>query len=313
MKALSLVVAVLLGACGGSTGGSGDGGPGDGDGGPGADAGDRPDATPPVPQFTELWYSVDDLLVRIELDASNGQVVAFTPSTLGDGMEVGQNLITMLDDGSLLIGRLSRGEPQRTHFWHLADPPRDGGAVSPVSLGLMPDDLMLEGLYTDCDGRVYGMDTGADDSSAAGNRLLRFTGDVRTGDFSYVVVSDLATASVADIDDMGPAIVANEIVDNPGLAIDSGTVHAFDFETGSGTAVGTGGTWGIHALGRELFTDGQARLYLLSSTAELYQMDPVTHVLSPGLGTGPTPGEGAAGWSGLAGPLTACDSGFEID
>lgn len=218
----------------------------------------------------------------------------------------------MLEDGSLVMGRLSKAD-FKTYFYHVPVPPRDGSAITPVPLGIMIDDLMLEGLYTDCDGRLYGMDTGVDDGSAEGNRLLRFTGDFLAGDFSYVVVSDLATATVADIDDMGPAIVNNEIRDQPGLAIDTGQVHAFDFETGSGTMVGTGGTWGIHALGKQLFTDSTARLYVLSSDAQLYEMDPVSYTTSPSLGTGPTPNEGNAGWSGLAGPLTECDSGFVVD
>ena len=49
----------------------------------------------------------------------------------------------------------------------------------------MPDSIMIEGLYTDCEGRLYGMDSGVDDSSAEGNRLLRFTGNVTGGDFAF--------------------------------------------------------------------------------------------------------------------------------
>jgi len=314
MKTRILAMALLVGACGGNSSGGADANGGsqiDGAGVDGvvvtADA-----RNPGVPQFAELWYSADDHLVYIELDVSDGSVVGFTTSTIDGDLELGQNMITMLDDGSLVGGRLSKAD-NKTYFYHIPNPPRDGSNVAPVMLGVMPDDLMLEGLYTDCDGRLYGMDTGVDDSSSDGNRLLRFTGDFVGGDFTYVVVSDLATASVADIDDMGPAIVDNEIVDNPGLAIDTGQVYSFNFETGSGTAAGSGGTWGIHALGKELFTDNTARLYVFSSTAELFEMDPVNQTLSGVLGTGPATGEGNAGWSGLAGPLTDCDSGFVVD
>ena len=302
-----------------ATAACGDDGTGQHIGGPDASTGDQDaatnsnaDAAPnAVPIFTELWYSVDDRLVRIVLDATNGAVVEFT-ETMVAGLPVGQNGLTMLDDGSLLGARLSDAD-DLTYFYHIATPPRDGGAVSPVSLGTMADDLMLEGLYTDCDGRVYGMDTGTDTSSSDGNRLLRFTADYLAGDFTYQVVSDLSSATVADIDDMGPAIVDNVIKDNPGLAIDSGTVYDFNYETGTGTESGSGGTWGIHALGKELFTDSIARLYVLNSGGQLFEMNPSNYNLSSALGTGPTDVTGYAGWSGLTGPLTECDSGFVID
>ncbi len=313
MKMFAIATVALAVACGSSTGGDGaDSGTGSLDAAQSGDAIERPDAIPPVPIFAELWYSADDALVRIELDVDDGSVVAFTASAINGDLALGQNLITMLDDGSIVGGRLSKADG-KTYFYHIPDPPRDGSAVTPVALGIMPDSLKLEGLYTDCDGRLYGMDTGVDDGSAAGNRLLRFTGDFLAGDFSYVVVSDLASATVADIDDMGPAIVANEIVDNPGMAIDSGQVYSFNFETGTGTMVGSGGTWGIHALGKELFSDSKARLYVFSSSAELFEMSPTTYSLSSVLGTGPATTAGAAGWSGLAGPLTDCDSGFTVE
>lgn len=307
-----MIAALAIGACGGNSSGDTDGGAGGGDASASMDGSAGADAKPKAPQYSELWYSVDNLLVYIKLDASDGSVVSITSSDIGDGLPLGQNMLTMMDDGSLIGGRLSKAD-YKTYFYYIPNPPRDGSPVTPVDLGIMSDNLMLEGLYTDCDGRLYGMDTGVDDSSAEGNRLIRFTGDFLAGDFTYVVVSDLATASVADIDDMGPAIVNNEIRDQPGLAIDTGSVYSFDFETGSGTMVGSGGTWGIHALGKELFTDDTARLYVLSSDAQLYEMDPVNYTLSGVLGTGPTPGQGNAGWSGLAGPLTECDSGFVVN
>ena len=264
---------------------------------------------PPVEQFAELWYSVDDLLVLISVNAGDGTVSTIQTSNMIGSFAVGQNAITMLDDGSLLGARLSQMDMQ-TYFYLIDEPPRDGSDVTPQDLGVMPDGLMLEGLYTDCDGRLYGMDTGEDDTNAIGNRLLRFTGDVKAGDFTFVVVSDLATADVADIDDMGPGIDNNVITDNPGLAIDTGTVHRFNYETGDGTASGMGGTYGIHALGGALFDDGRSRLYVLSVDAELFELDPVSFASSAVLGTGPMPGEGFAGWSGLAGPLTDCETGF---
>ena len=271
----------------------------------------RPDATPSIPIYTELWYSVDDRLVHIVLDPANGGVLEFK-ETIVAGLALGHNTLTMLDDGSLLGARLSK-EDNLSYFYHIALPPRDGSPVTPQLLGVMPESIRLEGLYTDCDGRVYGMDTGTDNGDSNGNRLLRFTGNYLGGDFSYQVVSDLSSAVVADIDDMGPGIVDNAIKDNPGLAIDSGTVYEFNYETGTGTQAGAGGTWGIHALGKELFADSVARLYLLNSDAELFEMDPNNYSLSGVLGTGPTNVMGSAGWSGLAGPLTECDSGFEID
>jgi hypothetical protein len=262
--------------------------------------------------FAELWYSADTWLVNISLNKDDGTVVEMIKSTIS-GMDLGQNCLTMLEDGSLFGARLSDIDSQ-TRFYHILDPPRDGRAVTPVMLGVMPDDIMIEALYTDCDGRLYGMDTGQDVGGVLGNRLLRFTGDYLSGDFSYQVVSDLSVADVADIDDMGPGIGEDgEITDNPGLAIDSGNVYDFNYETGHGAMVGAGGTWGIHALGKELFNDNIFRLYLLNDNAELYEMDHTDFTLSQLLGTGPLTENGYPGWSGLTGPLTNCVSGFIIE
>jgi hypothetical protein len=269
------------------------------------------DATPPVPVFAELWYSVDDRLVLISLDPANGSVASVTQSTMS-GLPLGQNSITMLSDGTLIGARLSESDDQ-TYFYYVGAPPRDGSPVTPQMLGVMPDGIMLEGLYTDCEGRLYGMDTGTNNSSSEGNRLILFTGNFLASDFSFSVISDLSQATVADIDDMGPAIVNNEISDNPGLAIDTSNVYDFDYQTGTGTLVGSGGTWGIHALGKELFDDSVARLFVFSSSAELFEMNPQTYELSEVLVTGPSDVSGNPGWSGLAGPLTECDSGFVID
>jgi hypothetical protein len=263
-----------------------------------------------VAQYPELWYSVVDLLVRISLDAADGNVAAIETYTLQGDFVAGQNAITMLDDDSLLLIRDKPNSP----VYHITNLPRGkpGSVVTPRALGSIAGDLLIEGLYTDCDGRVYAMDSGEDVGSSKGNRLLRFTGDVLAGDLSFTVVSDLSMASVADIDDMGPAIVDNEIVDNPGLAIDTGTIYAFDYETGFGTQAGAGGSWGIHALGGSLFADGESRLYLLDSQARLYRQNPVTYEVSDVLTQGPENTGQFRGWSGLAGPLTSCETGFTV-
>jgi hypothetical protein len=310
MRALLGSLCFVLAACGANTGTDLDAGNGSDDGGSGNDSGGgEPDALV-VPQYAELWYAIDDQLVYIPLDPATGDVVEFKASPItGITLAPGQSMLTMLGDGSLMAGRQDQVANETTLF-HIPSPPRDGSPAVAVPIGVMPNGINLEGLYTDCDDRLYGMDTGVNVSSAEGNRLLRFTGDYRAGDLTFVVVSDLENAVVADIDDMSPGIVDNEIRDNPGLAIDTSDVYVFDFETGTGTLAGRGGTWGIHALGKELFTDGKARLYVLASDATLYRMDPVTYELSPPLGTGPSFVSPNPGWSGLAGPLTACDSGF---
>ena len=313
MRSAALALALCLSACGSKSDNNGVDGAVDDSGAGGDDGSPGIDAAPAVPLYTELWYSVESSLVRIKLDPATGAVVEFVQSPItGVTLPPGQSMLTMLRDGSILGGRQDQALDQTTLF-HIASPPRDGSSDAVATdLGVMPDGINLEGLYTDCDGRVYGMDTGADVSSSDGNRLLRFTGDPVAHDLTYAVVSDLSSAVVADIDDMSPGIENNEIHDNPGLAIDSGHVYEFNFETGTGTEAGAGGTWGIHALGKELFTDQLARLYVLSSDAKLYRMDPATYAVSPELGTGPAATAGNAGWSGLAGPLTECDSGFVI-
>lgn len=272
------------------------------------DGGDTDDG-PSAPQYPEVWYSSGEALVHIALSAANGSVVSLNESKIA-GLPIGQNCLTMLDDGSLVGARLSHAD-NLTYFYHVAEPPRDGRPASYKDLGIMPDEIMLEGLYTDCDGRLYGMDTGQDVGSTVGNRLLRFLGNYLEGDFTYEVISDLSAAVVADIDDMGPGIDEDgRITDNPGLAIDTGAIYDFDYVTGTGTAVAVGGTWGVHALGGELFDDGISRIYLLSSNAELLELKPGTFELSDVLVTGPATTGNYNGWSGIAGPLTDCESGF---
>ncbi|HLT40418.1 MAG TPA: hypothetical protein VK034_29265, partial [Enhygromyxa sp.] len=211
------------------------------------------------------------------------------------------------EDGSLL---LSRESPGATEIYHVPEPPTVATELEVTVLGTVPDNLRIEALYTDCQGLVYLMDTGVDVGSAAGNRLIRFTGDYLAGDLGYEVITDLQQATVADIDDMGPGIDdMGEITDGIGFAIDSGTVYEFDYNTGTGILLGMGGTWGVHALGGPLFNDGVARLYIFNSDAELFEADPDTLMLSPVLITGPEPdGDAYPGWSGITGPLTECES-----
>ena len=313
---LSLVLTVGC-DCGSGTFDPGeDGGQSDVNGGDGAGSGDGSDRRDggAVPQFTELWYSGASKLIRVSIDASNGDVSSFVASdvTVVGGptttLKEGGCGITMLkEDGSLLISRQNR---VTTDFYHVAAPPRQGEPVTAKYLGEMPDGILIEGLYTDCDGRVYGMDSGEDTTTADGNRLIYYDGDFLSGDLSYKVVSDLSSASVADIDDMGPGIDNNNVTDNPGIAIDTGTLHAFNYETGSGSPVASGGDWGVHVLGAPLFNDRRSRLYISSKNAEIYEVNPTNYMLSDVLGQGPDLGVQWRAPSGLAGPLTDCTSGF---
>jgi hypothetical protein len=262
-----------------------------------------------------LWYSIDDRLMYLEIDPLDGSVAQLQVSTITTDppLVLGQTGITVVLDDSdalhVLLTRINAGSTQ-TELHHIADPPTDGSPVQADHLGTIPDNLRIEALYTDCQGLVYLMDTGSDVSNAVGNRLIRFTGDYLAGDLAYEVITDLQNAAVADIDDMGPGIDAmGEITDGTGFAIDSGTVHLFDYNTGTGNALGQAGTYGIHALGGPLFADTTARLYVLDIDGHLYQADPLTLALSDILATGPAPiGMGVAGWSGLSGPLTQCES-----
>jgi hypothetical protein len=273
-----------------------------------------------VPQYSELFYSSGTLLVYISIDKADGSVVEIMNSNLSMEIPAGQNCITMLEDGSLLMARLSSAD-NKTYFYHIKNPPRDGSEAVLTDIGIMKDeagdDIMIEGLYTDCDGRIYAMDTGANNSDSTGNRLLRFTGDILNGDFTFKEITDLKNASVADIDDMGPGIDKDgNVTDNPGLAIDTGNIYDFNYETGTGTLSSSGGDWGIHVLGGDLFTDDKARVYLLSKSAELFEMNINTGKVNS-IGQGPTGAEffgtDNPGWGGLAGPLTNCTTGFTIN
>ncbi|MDC0672743.1 hypothetical protein [Nannocystis radixulma] len=289
-----------------STGATGDG--------PIFDLGALPDmpVAPPLP-LPQLWYSVEDLLVYIELDPADGTVAQLVTSTIVNDPTIAGIVnscsLTMLEDGSLLGGR---GVDGQTRLFHIPQPPTAGEDVELVMLGDMPDGIYIEALYTDCDGRVYLMDTGLDSVSNTGNRLLRFTGDYLAGDLAYEVITDLQVAVSADIDDMAPGIDAGgKVIDNPGFGIDSGAIYNLDYTTGTGSMLGTGGTYGIHTLGGPLFDDSVSRLYVLSVDAEVYEADPMTLMLSPVLATGPTLASGnPPGDTGFAGPLTDCQTGF---
>jgi hypothetical protein len=283
-------------------------------GGPIFDLGGLPDMPPPPPlPLPQLWYSVEDLLVYIELNQADGSVAQLVTHTIVNDPTIAGVVnscsLTMLEDGSLLGGR---GVDGQTRLFHVPAPPTDGSDVEVVILGDMPEGIYVEALYTDCDGRVYLMDTGLDSVSNTGNRLLRFTGDYLAGDLSYEVITDLMVAVSADIDDMSPGIDAQgAVIDNPGFGIDSGAIYNLDYTTGTGTMLGMGGTYGIHSLGGPLFDDGVSRLYVLSVDAEVFAADPVTLALSPVLATGPTLASGnPPGDTGFAGPLTECNTGF---
>ena len=255
-----------------------------------------------------LWYSVENKLHYINISENDGSVIQLVTSTITTPLLDGFNGMTMLEDGSLLGSRVLGGVG--TQIFHIPEPPVEPSMIAVDIIGMVPDTLLIEALYTDCKGLVYLMDSGSDLSTADGNRLIRFTGDYLAGDLTYKVITDLENASVADIDDLGPGINAmGEITDGTGFAIDSGQVYNFNYNTGTGTKLGNGGTWGSHALGRPLFVDKTSRLYLLDIDARLFRADPVTLALSPVLVTGPKPeGDAPAGWSGLTGPLTECKS-----
>jgi hypothetical protein len=262
----------------------------------------------PLWNTPNLWYSVENRLHYISIDENDGTVVDLVTSTISTPLLDGFTGLTMLEDGSLLGSRVLEG--MGTQIFYVADPPTEPSTIDVEILGMVPDTLLIEALYTDCKGLVYLMDSGADLTTATGNRLIRFTGDYLSGDLSYEVITDLQNASVADIDDLGPGIdMMGEITDGEGFAIDSGTVYLFNYNDGTGSQLGNGGTWGSHALGGPLFTDNTARLYLLDIDANLVEADPMTLQLSNTLVSGPKPdGDAPAGWSGLTGPLTECES-----
>ena len=273
----------------------------------------------PLWDSPNLWYSVENHLMYIEIDPADGSVVQLVHNELMSDVPLihGQNGLTMLEDGSL-IG--SRESAEGTQIYHIAEPPTSENTPAQATfLGMVPNDgngppLRIEALYTDCDGRVYLMDTGEDVGSSEGNRLLRFTGAYLQGDLTFEVITNLQNASVGDIDDMSPGIVDGEVSDSLGFAMDSDVLWQIDYTSGTGQLQAeTDGTWGVHALGGPLFDDMQPRLYILSSGdddtgAELRQVDLDDFSNTDPLIVGPDLDldGGYNGWSGLAGPLTEC-------
>ena len=262
-----------------------------------------------------LWYSVGGWLVYIEIDPMDGSVVQLVLNELIADVPLwdGQNGLTMLEDGSLLG---SRERPEGTQIYWVAEPPTiENSPAEAVVLGTIADEIRVEALYTDCDGRVYLMDTGVDTGSSEGNRLLRFSGDYLKGDLQFEVITDLQDASVGDIDDMSPGIDGDEITDGVGFAIDSSVLWQIDYTSGTGTNIAkTDGDWGVHALGGPLFDDMMPRLYILSRGAEdagpkllevnIMDFSAMLLIDGPLLDLN----IGLSGWSGLAGPLTECMS-----
>jgi hypothetical protein len=274
----------------------------------------------PLLAVPHLWYAVDDSLMYIELDPADGSAVTLVQNDLvaDQPLVLGQNGLTMLKDGSLLGSRESAAG---TQIYHVAAPPTaENTPAQAVYLGMVPTDgnspLRIEALYTDCDGRVYLMDTGSDVVNSSGNRLLRFSGMYLAGDLNFEVITNLQNASVGDIDDMSPGIVDGEVNDKFGFAIDSGNLWQIDYITGTGmNLAASDGDYGVHALGGPLFDDSLPRLYVLSagdiSTGEgarLFQVDLMDYTSSGVLIEGPDfdIDTGFNGWSGLAGPLTEC-------
>jgi hypothetical protein len=107
------------------------------DGGPVFDVGgaDMPRPEPlPAPQ---LWYSVEDLLVYIELDPADGALAQLVTSTITNDPPLLSNVpgvvefnaMTMLADGSLLG---ARGLAGQTQLYYVAAPP----TVATVSAGV---------------------------------------------------------------------------------------------------------------------------------------------------------------------------------
>lgn len=257
------------------------------------------------PPSAELWMvnTMPKQLFYFEISPSDGSVIREAVSELTYDATGLPGAVTQLEDGSLLIATSSDSE---TSILYVEEPPKDGSPIAPTELGVVPDNLVIEALYTDCEGRLYAMDTGVNNTSAEGNRLIRFSGSVLTGDLSYAVISDLSEASVADIDDMAPGIDENgNITDNPGLAIDTRNLYTMNYETGTGSQLGTAGTYGVHVLGGDLFTDRQARVYvseLETGSIILINLEDFSAISSFT--------SSAARAYGLTGPLTECSSSF---
>jgi PKD repeat protein len=265
-----------------------------------------------------MWYGWESRLVCVQVSI-DGLTADFTESPLiqenGDPMPSTAFLsLTMLEDGSLLFAtETGSTKPFVSRLFHIQDPQCDGTTSYAKFLGIMPDDIGIEALYTDALGRIYIMDTGQQHSSTTGNRLLRFTGDVVMGDFAYEVVGP--SHSVPDMDGLGPGIdkTTGWVVDTPGFGIDSYDFYDVDYETGTYSLIGTTvGPYAIHAINGSFFSDGKSRLYTITgipqigqTSSTLYEIDPDTGATLRNLGSGPS-------GTGLTGSL-AKDPGEDPD
>lgn len=270
-----------------------------------------------------LWYSAHDFLFYIEIDPTDGSAVTLVQHELtsADPVSNAGGGLTMLLDGSLLLARGPQSGPGGDYFADSsaiyyanvdALPTTEPGVVEFELLGKLPDNTAVEALHVGCDDSVYLMDSGTNSANIDGNRLLRFTGDYLQGELEYEVITDLGMAEVADIDDMSPGIgLMGEITDSQGFGIDSGTVYDLNYLDGTGVPLGMAGTFGVHALGGPFFDDDLARLYVMDIDAALFELDPLTLESSDALVIGPDiPGSPWKVNPGLAGPLSACESGF---
>ena len=285
------------------------------DGGIVLDLGAIPDAPDVAPEAEpHLWYSLENSLVYIELDPSDGTVAEIISSTItndpallsDDPTEVEFNSLTVLDGGGLLGARALEAPPNsRTQMFYVEDPPVGGAPIEVEVLGDLAENIVVEGLYTDCNGRVYLMDTGPNDAVGGDGRFLRLTGDFVGGDLAFEVVADLdGVAQSPDLDDLSPGFdEEGNLRDNPGLSIDTGMLYTFDFTTGAAEPLTMAGFYGVHALAGGLFDDGVPRIYVIDLDGTLTYVDALTLSTSAPLGTGPVPDSAR---TGLAGPLTGC-------
>ncbi|NVB40812.1 hypothetical protein G6O69_23435 [Pseudenhygromyxa sp. WMMC2535] len=282
--------------------------------GPPLDAAPTPELPSPA-----LWYSTQDYLFYIGIDPADG--TATTPVqhdiVADDVLPLFGGGLAILEGGGLLLVR----GPGSVGGYYDADstsvfyaegdslPTTVPGVAYFEFLGKLPDNTAVEGLHVDCEGKVYLMDSGIHSASIIGNRLLRFTGDYLAGDLSYEVITDLGMADVPDIDDMSPGIdIMGELTDSQGFGLDSGRLYDFNYLDGTGVLLGMAGTYGVHVLGGPFFDDDVARLYVMDSSAALFEIDPVTLQSSGALVVGPD--VMAQINPGLAGPLSLCDTSF---
>ena len=185
--------------------------------------------------------------------------------------------MTLMQDGSL-VGTYGTNRYTQVFVIDAADVSAIGTSSSiSVTMGGSIS-TTIEGAFTGCDGALYLGDSGTDNVGAGGAVIRIDQSTLYDSTLSYETV---ITTSATDIDGLGPGIVANEIVDSPGYAIDSGTLLTWDYLTGTVTSLGSPGVnYELHALGGDRFDDGQARLLglhghpFVALAAELRLIDP---------------------------------------